>query len=230
MPTTVSALVVIVFAVVPGVFGETVYRLIIGTDWRQSEWERVVRIVTFSVGGVVLYNLALFLLDGLPIPSYLFERSVTTTEDSRMAMKLMTIAYVGHFVAASILGGVVAAFTRILTARTRMSTYPDSWDVFARKYVKKHWVAVTLIDGESFAGMVEKADTSVQRSERDVVLLEPAQYDSERTKYITMPYEYLYLPGTLIASIGVYYNPNVDPPRIVPINESLFIEPEDDGK
>ena len=43
--------------------------------------------------------------------------------------------------------------------------------------------------------MVERADFSVQQSERDIVLAEPALYIEEKGEYVTQSYQYLFLPG-----------------------------------
>lgn len=149
MPTTVTALAIIVFAIVPGVLGETVYRLVVGNDWRQSEWERVVRIVTLSVGGLVFTSLILLMPRQLPLPTTFSAISLEDPGDIRRLMRLATGVYIIHFVSSSALGGLVALATRYVSEKTSMSTYPDSWDVFAKRYVVKHWVAVTLTDGTS---------------------------------------------------------------------------------
>ena len=71
MPTTLTALLILLFAIVPGMFGEMVYRIIAGTDWRETQWSKVARIIGISIAGLVLY-IVLASLTGLPTPQYLF--------------------------------------------------------------------------------------------------------------------------------------------------------------
>ena len=55
MPTTLTALLILLFAIVPGMFGEMVYRIIAGTDWRETQWSKVARIIGISIAGLVLH-------------------------------------------------------------------------------------------------------------------------------------------------------------------------------
>ncbi len=55
MPTTIVALVVIVFAVLPGLPACTIYRMFFGTDWRATDWEKIVDIIAFSTVGLIIY-------------------------------------------------------------------------------------------------------------------------------------------------------------------------------
>lgn len=217
MPTTLTALIAIVTGIVPGVLGESIYQAVAGSDWRESEWERAVRIITISVAGLLV---TLAVMAVFHIPETLRVPVVNSTIPVADLMPWVLI-YIAHFVASSIVGAVAAWTSRKIRFVGRIGAYPDTWDVFVRDLVPRHWVVVTLKDGTSYAGMLEKADMSVREEERDIVLTEPARYDAARDQYITTQYQYLHLTGALVASVAVYYDPRVDS-RVTEVETPLF--------
>ena len=58
MPTTITALLIITIAVFPGLIGDRVYQFIVGVDWREKEFRTILRLIGFSVIGVVIYSIA----------------------------------------------------------------------------------------------------------------------------------------------------------------------------
>lgn len=56
MPTTLSSLLIIVFALIPGLPGRTIYRILLGRDWREDAWDKGLQFVAFSVFGLALYS------------------------------------------------------------------------------------------------------------------------------------------------------------------------------
>ena len=228
MPTTLTALLILLFAIVPGMFGEMVYRIIAGTDWRENQWSKVARIIGISIAGLVLY-IVMASLAGLPVPQYLFPSNFSEEVFKPSILPGMAFTYVGHAAFAALAGTLGAYVVRGMAKLSPVSTYPDTWDVFARDLVPRHWVVVTLTSGVSYAGMVERADFSVQQSERDIVLAEPALYIEEKGEYVTQSYQYLFLPGALVDTVAVYYDPAVDE-RVTPVNQNLFMETADESE
>ena len=70
MPT-LDSIFVIIFALVPGIVADYIFYLRISVDPTEKEWRSVLRIISFSVGGLVLYWLIATPL-GLPQPTYIF--------------------------------------------------------------------------------------------------------------------------------------------------------------
>ncbi len=226
MPTTITAVLIIVFAVIPGVPGEALYKIILGADWREEQWPRVVRIIWIGLFGLVAYIIIANAI-GTPAPLYIFPSNFSADQFTANLLPTMALAYVGHTVCAALVASITALSIRTITKHASVTTYPDTWDDFVRRYVREHWIIVHLENGESFAGMLEKADISVQQSERDIVLTEPALYSKESGNYISLPYQYLFLPAALVSSIAVYYDETKDS-RITRVNEKLFEEGENE--
>jgi hypothetical protein len=82
-------------------------------------------------------------------------------------------------------------------------------------------VAVTLQNGDAYVGFLKTCDVSVEKSERDLVLSEPAVYHEEDGDYTALPYQELFIPASLTYSIAVIHNPEQDK-RVVPVGQSPF--------
>lgn len=226
MPTTVEALLVIVFCILPGMLGEGVYRRLIGADWREQQWHRILHTIGFSVWGLVLYLIVCSWFD-VPLPSYVFPTTFRAMPLGRDQLTTMALALGGHSLGSALAGLVGAGIVHAINRWTLATGYPDSWHRFVRSYVARHWVVIRLENGEAYAGMIERADTTVCQNERDVVLAEPAQFLEEKENYISLPYQYLFLPGALIASIAVVHDRDLDA-RVSEVGSLLF--PELDGE
>jgi hypothetical protein len=100
------------------------------------------------------------------------------------------------------LSGVAAGWAARLSARLFHSSAHESWDCFTRHYVKRRWVILDLENGQRYAGMVQNADVSANASERDLVLCEPALYDSATGDYLATPYQYMYFPAKMLSVVG----------------------------
>jgi hypothetical protein len=57
MSDALSILFVILFVVLPGIAGNSIYLKVTGTDWREEPWWTVVRIFSISLAGLILYVL-----------------------------------------------------------------------------------------------------------------------------------------------------------------------------
>lgn len=64
--------------------------------------------------------------------------------------------------------------------------------------------------GETYAGTLCIADKSIPHPERDLVLEEPAQYDSKTHQYTSTSYQYIFLSGDQVTSIASVYDPSKD--------------------
>jgi hypothetical protein len=140
---------------------------------------------------------------------------------------LLFLPYFGHCVGATLIG-LLAAVSRKMLARWSLfqSPYPAVWDEFLRSYAPKHWVVITLTNGDVYAGFIKSADKSVASSERDIVLAEPAQYTEEKKTYIALGYQYLFLPATMVSLIAVVYNSDIDRERVTEVGKPIFEEGE----
>lgn len=220
MPTTVVGIVILVVAILPGVPGDKVYRLLVGWDWREDQWQRVIRLVGFSVFGLALYATLGSVLP-VPAPLYLAPEHVVTAFREPSLLPSLFGALVGHFSASGVAGFLAAVIARGSGRWTPFTVYPDAWEHFVRELVREHWVVVSLDDGSSYAGMLDLADTSVREEERDLVLTEPAEYDPNDAEYKAMRYQFLFLPGRLISSIAVVHDPESDA-RVTSVGETVF--------
>lgn len=205
------------FAILPGMAGSAIYRLLVGLNRRDDGWWKLLRLLVFSVSGLALYIVVASIFV-LPLPPYLMSSSFF----DRGNLPELGFAYGGH-VFGSALVGLTAAYAMRLFARwTPMSPFPDTWDAFIRSYAKEHWVIVSLVDGAAYAGLIREADISVIQEERDVVLKEPAKYDQEKEQYLALNYQYLFIPAARIDMIAAVHNPKLDRERITKIGESIF--------
>jgi hypothetical protein len=218
MPTTASSLLIVLFAVLPGVPGESIYRRLAGTDWREDRSDKVLRIVGFSISGLVIYIIASALINA-PMPDYIFPTTFQKLPLDRGQLIGMAFSLAGHFACAVLAGAGSGAVVRFVDRRTSVTGYPDSWDKFAKDYVANHWVIVRLENGQAYAGMLERADTSVRQNERDMILSEPAKYIN--ANYKALPYQHLFLPGALIDSVAVVHDPDLDE-RITKVGDPIF--------
>lgn len=220
MPKTVGVLVILLLAVIPGFPGERAYASFVGLDWREDRIWRLVRILLFSVAGLVLY-IAVAALMSLPLPFYVVPQRVTAlvVNDLPSAAAVFT----GHALCAFLVGIGTAFSERKLAEWTGSTTHVDVWDDFVNGFAPDHWVIVKLANGRTFAGILEGADTEARREERDIILTEPALYDEEKQAFISEQYQHLYLPAALISSIAVYHDPEQDS-RITPVNQPLFTD------
>lgn len=106
------------------------------------------------------------------------------------------------------------------------TAFASAWDHFVHSCIKGHWVVIGLTNGESYSGYVDVADVSVSAGERDLILREPAMFDSEKSEYRASKYQSLFIPGSLVASIAVVHDPIQDK-RIVAVGDLVFPKEEE---
>ena len=224
MPTSVVGFLILIVAVLPGVPGDKVYRLLVGSDWREGQWQRVVRLLGFSVVGLALYSV-LGSLIGAPAPVYLSPERVVAAFDRPVLLRPLFLSLLGHFAGSGVAGLGGALLARGLVRWTSLTLFMSAWDHFVHQMVPRHWVVVRLDNGETYGGMLALADVSVREEERDLVLVEPAEYDERQSEYTALQYQYLFLPGRLISSVAVVHDPTVDA-RVTSTGRPIFKEEE----
>jgi hypothetical protein len=89
-------------------------------------------------------------------------------------------------------------------------------------------ISIGLQNGESYAGYVDVADTSVAPGERDVILREPALFEPSRGNYRFLEHDSLFLLGSTIASVAVLYEPTIDK-RVTEVGDVLLDKEVIDG-
>jgi len=215
---TARSLLIAVFAFLPGIAGDRVYRSLLGADWRESHTSYILRLLMFSVCGVLVYLLLAVPL-GLPRPVYLFPSTFIDGTLGPNNIEGIAWPYAGHFIGSGLTGLTMTGLARFLSKYSGHSPYPAAWDDFVRTHVADRWVVASLKSGEVYAGKLKTADIAVARGDRDIVLEEPALWDGG-TRYISTSYQYIYLPSELISAVAAVARSKDD--RSVPIGESLF--------
>jgi len=87
--------------------------------------------------------------------------------------------------------------------------------------VPKHWVIVKLTNNETLAGTLEFGDISVCREDGNIILREPAKYNTKIRNYEVLCYEQIFIPASLVASIGTVPN-EMDINRVSKIGTNSF--------
>lgn len=207
MTDTLVGLAIVVFAVVPGLLGEKLFRMLVGEDWRRAgeQGRRYVRVVATSAFGFAGYALLAATVGALPEPAYIDPGTFRTGWLNPTRLRPLAVSYLGHVLFAALVGLVAGYVVERSSRLATRSPYPDTWDRFFRNLAPKRWVLVSLQSGETFLGFIERADVGVPHSERDLVLAEPAQRQEDGT-YLVPPYQYLFVPGELPAAVAVYAN------------------------
>jgi len=227
MPTSITALLIVLIAVFPGLIGNWVFQAMVGADWREKEFRTILRLVGFSVVGVVIYSLIADLL-GLPPPTHLFPATYRRIAPTTESLNQIFIPYAGHLIGGLVAGILAAVGTKTFARFTPASAHPSAWDDFVRTYAPSHWVIVGLNSGEVYAGKLRNVDVAVAAADRDLVIEEPCQYNSETKQYRAVNYQYLFVPASSFFSIAAVHNPQIDK-RTVPVGENLFSEGESNG-
>jgi small nuclear ribonucleoprotein (snRNP)-like protein len=220
MPTTLAGMLVLLFVALPGVPGEKIYRIMVGANWRDQPWQKALRLLGFSFFGLAIYTVVASWL-AAPLPGYLTpDQLAAALSDSRSTPPLF-LSFLGHFLGSAITGLTVGFSIRSLRRAATMTPFYSAWDHFIYVCVARHWVLVSLKNGEAYAGILELADTSVALGERDLILEEPAIYDEEKEVYIALGQQYLFIPGDTISGMAAVYDPSIDT-RETTVGEAVF--------
>jgi len=211
---------ILVFVLVPGLPGAKIYTIVMGRNWREDNWDKALKLVAFSVLGLALYSVVGLGL-GAPSPTYLTIQNLEGALQSSQGTFALFFALLGHAVGSGIAGFAAGQGYRILASKFGFVPDFNIWDFFVRKCVPQRWILVSLSNGEAYAGRLETAEISVQSEERDLILDEPAKYSEETGGYIVLPYQHLYLPGSLVSSVTTLADP-IEDDRLTTIGEILF--------
>lgn len=204
MPTTISSILIMIFAILPGWPAYLLYKKINGVKWGEPEWIKFVNIVGLSLFGLILYNL-FFPIANFPPPLYVFPTTFTPESFTLSMLPNISIALITHCVFSVLAATAIIFLVKGLSRWSRTSVYPSVWDEFIRSKVKEHWVVVTLNNNEAYAGYIYDADCSVSTKERDIILNEPAKFDEVEQNYYSLPYQNLFLQSDSICSIATIY-------------------------
>lgn len=225
LPTSVAALLIAAFAILPGVPGERIYTMLVGWDWREDKWWRTLRLLAFSLAGLSAYAIVAPLLSA-PAPAYIAPRAMELLRPDQIGR--LAVAFLGHGAGAAACGIAAGYAVRLLAHLTSRSAYSSAWDHFINSCARSRWVIVGLTNGEVYAGYIDKADVSVAATERDIILREPALYDATEHTYRATIYQTMFLLGNTIASIAAVTDPRGDE-RITSAGEELFDEETNNG-
>ncbi len=225
LPTTLTGILIAVFAVLPGLPGDKLYSFLVGSNWREDKWSRTLRLLAFSLFGLAGYSIVAARV-GAPLPQYVSAKALEQLSPGQLGT--FGAAFLGHVCGAALFGLLAGVGTRLFARVAARSAYSSAWDHFINACVKGHWVTVGLNNGDVYAGYIDKADESVAAAERDIILQEPAQYDQQLKQYRTLGYQSLFLLGSTIFSVAVVTDAAADK-RITAIGESLFVEGTNDG-
>ncbi len=227
MPGSSAGLLILVLAMFPGFAGEFAYALLIGRDWREREVERILRILGFSIFGLIGYVLSAAPLH-LPSADQVIPASYAPGMLRATSLVGLAEPFLGHVVMAVIAGVLFGLLVRCIAAIRHTFSEPSTWDYFVKQLVPNRWITVATASGESYAGKLVHCDVNVGATERDIVLSEPAKFDPDRNRYRTISNQFLYLPAQDVHAIGVVYDPAIDQSRTVPIETDLFEEERND--
>lgn len=228
MPTSLTSLLVVITAIVPGILGNAIFSRLLGTDWRERESAAIARVVAFSVFGLALYAWASAWLP-IPPPSHVLPGTYAADKLSAARIADLAGAYIGHSVASGITGALAALGTVILSRLTGRSTHPAAWDEFVARHTRERWVVIALVSGEAYCGKIETVDASIDAAQRDLLLSEPALYDAEREEYVVSGYRHLFIRAALIDSVASVRDESIDQKLTTVVGESLFLG-ESNGK
>lgn len=221
MPVDLTALLIALVAIFPGIIGNKIYKAIVGIYWQEQDYQSIMRLLGFSVMGIILYSITSSYFMLLP-PTHIFP-SVYKNIAPNNINTLFIYPYIGHLTGGAISGLMGAWVAKGLAYFSSSSAYPSAWDDFIRKHVPNHWVVVSLTSGEVYAGKLISANLSVSQKERDIILEEPCEYDYKNNNYTASNYQHIFIPASLLHSIAVVHESSIDS-RMIPIGDKLFDE------
>jgi len=226
LPSSVAALLIAAFAILPGVPGERIYTMLVGWDWREDKWWRTLRLLAFSLAGLSTYAIVAPLLSA-PVPVYISPQAMELLRPDQIGR--LGIAFLGHSAGAATCGIAAGYAVRLLARLTSRSAYSSAWDHFIKSCARSRWVTVGLTNGQAYAGYIDTADVSVAATERDIILREPALYDETANTYRATLYQTMFLLGSTIASIAAVSDLPGDQ-RITSAGEDLFRKEMSNGE
>ncbi len=208
VPTTLAAVLVTVFAIIPGAIGTYIYAAINGLHWRQAPATTAIRYLSFSVLGLFAYVLVAE-WRGWPPAAHVIPATFSDDTFTAATLSGLVAPYLGHLVGAAVMGALAVVGVRVLSRFTRATVRPASWDSFISESVPKHWVVVTLTSSDVFVGQIEVADVNVAPEERDLVLTAVGTLD-DAGAYVPTAFHAMFLPAELVQNIATLRRPSDD--------------------
>lgn len=221
MPSSLAGVLIAILVVFPGLLGNWVYQNLVGTDWRQQQWQRVLRLLGFSVIGLLLYTIGAGLF-GWPPPIHVFPQTYDELHPESQELSAVAFPYLGHLIGSFLAGFIGAWGAKGIAKIASSSVYPAAWDDFVRTCTPGRWVVAALKNEEVYAGRIRTADLAVATEERDVILEEPCRLE-EGDRYTALNYQYLFIRADNLYSIAAVHKPELDK-RTVSVGQSLFEE------
>jgi len=194
--------------------------LLFTPQFETLSWEKIIRILVFSVFGFILYSAISFWLK-FPQPIYILPSFYESFDIHKSLFVEVVIPYFGHWIASTIIGLISAVISQLVAKKKPSFVYQSCWDIFIHNRINQNLIIVALKNGEYYAGILSCTETSVSCNERDIIIEQPAKYNEFKKNYISVGYSYLFLPSSIISSIAVVYDPDKDE-RLSAVGESLF--------
>src|SRR5438477_6527279 len=101
LPSTLMGVLIAAFAVLPGLPGDKLYSLFVGSDWREDKWSRTLRLLAFSLFGLAVYAFVAPRI-GTPLPQYVSPKALEQL--SALQIATFAAAFLGHVCGASAVG------------------------------------------------------------------------------------------------------------------------------
>lgn len=223
---TLTAVLALVLGLLPGLPAEWMYATVVGVSRHETDWWRWLRMLGFSIGGLILYSLAARHFHW-PMAGYLVPDTFRAVHFTPVIIPRLGLAYIGHTIGAAVAGVAIAAIHQGRRKVVARSYVRDAWDHFVNNNVPRHWVIVRTTGGDSYLGIIEDADVAVEPEYRDIVLEEPASFDQNSDNYRATRFQYLFIPGDEIASVAVVHDQNQDD-RVTDVGELIFTQPQEE--
>ena len=120
VPTTITALLILLLVGLPGFLGDLVFRSFVGLDLRAKQWEVLPRWLSFSVVGLVLQAL-LSELFRWPLPVHVIPQSIKAAAESPGQLLPLIHSFAGHMLASLCAGGLAVLGKKVLTGMSPVS-------------------------------------------------------------------------------------------------------------
>lgn len=226
--TSAVGVLVTVIAIFPGFVGEAVYAGFAGRGWLEKDFRAYLRILGFSFIGLLIYGV-LANQYSWAAPIHIEPATYTNSDFASSLLPGLSIGIFGHILMSMLLGCLAGSVMMLIRKNASgLIGHQDVWDSFVTSFAPKRWVVVTLSDDASYAGMIKQADISRKPEYRDIILLEPALYESETNNYRATNIQFMYIRGDLIASMIALSKK--DDKRETTIGELIFHEVKPDEK
>jgi hypothetical protein len=125
-PATAAGVFVIVRGVLPGLAADHLFRAIGGVSWREKDARQALRLLAFSVLGLIAYTLAAAMLGWHP-PDYVIPATFSAAGFSSAQLPPLARPYLGHWCGAVIVGLGAAKAVQLTSRISSRSAGRDGW-------------------------------------------------------------------------------------------------------